>query len=255
MYNSIELSATLQPQGGIQEAVWSSVTGTRSPRPRLTHQRDSANEEVYVIRGLKTDLLGLPAISSLHLVKRLCETVAAEPDARTQEIQKQFPMVFNGLGTMGGKYVIKKEESHPYAIYAPRNVPIPLRPKVQEELNRMEEIGVIQKVSQPTPWCAGMVMVPKKSGSIRICVDLKPLNDSVLREVYPIPKVDDILAQLAGAKVFSKFRVCNVKNQPPSFGKLTFIPCRTPWYLNKRTLKVQILQLVWQKCSQGQRLS
>ena len=43
-------------------------------------------------------------------------------------------------------------------------------------------------------------------------------------------------------------RVCNVKNQPPSFEKLTFIPCRTPWYLNKRTLKVQILQLVWQKC-------
>ena len=50
-------------------------------------------------------------------------------------------------------------------------------------------------------------------------------------------------------------RVCNMKNQPPSFGKLTFVPCRTPWYLNKRTLKVQILQLVWQKCSQGQRLS
>ena len=172
---------------------------------RLTHQRDSSNEEVYVIRGLKTDLLGLPAISSLHLVKRLCETEPAEPDARTQEIQKQFPKVFNGLGTMGEEYVVKlKEESHPYAIYAPRNVPIPLRPKVQEELNRMEEIGVIQKVSQPTPWCAGMVVVPKKSGSIRICVDLKPLNDSVLREVYPIPKVDDILAQLAGAKVFSK---------------------------------------------------
>ena len=28
-------------------------------------------------------------------------------------------------------------------------------------------------------------------------------------------------------------RVCNVKNQPPSFGKLTFIPCRTPWYLKQ----------------------
>ena len=49
-----------------------------------------------------------------------------------------------------------------------------------------------------------MVVVPKKSGSIRICVDLKPLNESVLREVHPLPKVDDTLAQLAGAKVFSK---------------------------------------------------
>ena len=61
--------------------------------------------------------------------------------------------------------------------------------------------------------------------------------------------------QLCSYRKVAIARVCNMKNQPPSFGKLTFIPCRTPWYLNKRTLKVQILQLVWQKCSQGQRLS
>ena len=36
------------------------------------------------------------------------------------------------------------------------------------------------------------------------CVDLKPLNESVLREVYPIPKVDDVLGKLAGATVYSK---------------------------------------------------
>ena len=41
-------------------------------------------------------------------------------------------------------------------------------------------------------------------GAIRICVDLKPLNESVLREVYPLPSVDEILAQLSGSKVFSK---------------------------------------------------
>ena len=71
------------------------------------------------------------------------------------------------------------------------------------------------------------------------------------------PAIDFIIYKnLAGVQARETLlRVCNVKNQPPSFGKLTFIPCRTPWYLNKRTLKVQILQLVWQKCSQGQRLS
>ena len=42
----------------------------------------------------------------------------------------------------------------------------------------------------------------QKVWSIRICVDLKPLNESVLREVHPIPKV--VLAQLTGAKLFSK---------------------------------------------------
>ena len=71
-------------------------------------------------------------------------------------------------------------------------------------INRMEKVGVISKVSQPTPWCAGMVVVPKKNGKVRICVDLKPLNHSVLREVHPLPKVDETLARLSGAKIFSK---------------------------------------------------
>ena len=36
-------------------------------------------------------------------------------------------------------------------------------------------LGVIRKISEPTEWCAGMVVVPKKLGAIRICVDLKPV--------------------------------------------------------------------------------
>lgn len=68
----------------------------------------------------------------------------------------------------------------------------------------MVSIGVISQVDQPTPWCAGIVVAPKRNGDIRICVDLKALNESVLREVYPIPKVDETLAQLTGTTVFSK---------------------------------------------------
>ena len=58
-------------------------------------------------------------------------------------------------------------------------------------------------MTDTTEWCAGMIVTPKKSGDVRICVDLKALNDIVLRVVHPIPKVDETLAQLAGAKVFS----------------------------------------------------
>ena len=49
-----------------------------------------------------------------------------------------------------------------------------------------------------------MVVVPKEDGTMHICVNLKPLNAHVLRETHPLPKVDDVLAQLAGAKIFSK---------------------------------------------------
>ena len=51
-----------------------------------------------------------------------------------------------------------------------------------------------------------MVVVPKPDGRIRICVDLTKLNRSVQRECHPIPSVDHTLAQLGGAKIFSKLR-------------------------------------------------
>ena len=79
---------------------------------------------------------------------------------------------------------------------------IPLREIVKEEVT--ESLGVISKIAEPTPWCAGMVVMPKRSGAVRICVDLiKPLNESVLREPHPIPKVEGTLAQVAGPKIFS----------------------------------------------------
>uniref|UniRef100_A0A3B3S0H0 ribonuclease H n=1 Tax=Paramormyrops kingsleyae TaxID=1676925 RepID=A0A3B3S0H0_9TELE len=68
----------------------------------------------------------------------------------------------------------------------------------------MEAMGVVSKVTQPTDWCAGMVVVPKTNGKIRICVDLTHLNKGVKRERHILPSVDQTLAQLSGAKVFSK---------------------------------------------------
>ena len=68
-----------------------------------------------------------------------------------------------------------------------------LRKQVKKELQRMEW-GVILPVNTPT-WCSGMVVVQKKSGDVRICVDLKSLNTSVLREIHPIPQVDEVLSQ------------------------------------------------------------
>ena len=121
------------------------------------------------------------------------------------DLIQRFPKVFKGLGNLGDEFAIKlKPDAKPFALSTPRNIALPLRPKVAQELAKMENMGVITKVDEPTPWCAGMVVVPKKSGKVRICVDLKPLNESVLREVHPLPKVDETLAQLSGAKIFTK---------------------------------------------------
>ena len=68
----------------------------------------------------------------------------------------------------------------------------------------MKILSIIPTSLEPTPWCAAMVVVPKASGAVRICVDMKPLNENVLREIHPMPKVDTTLAQLTGATMFSK---------------------------------------------------
>ncbi|KAK9532899.1 hypothetical protein VZT92_010261 [Zoarces viviparus] len=65
--------------------------------------------------------------------------------------------------------------------------------KVKEELQRMDGNGIIERVTQPTDWCAPMVPVLKKStGKARICVDLKRLNEAVKREQYILPTIDEI---------------------------------------------------------------
>ncbi len=74
---------------------------------------------------------------------------------------------------------------------------LPQRVEVEKEL---QKLGVISKVSELIPWCAG---VTKPPGKLSVCVDLKPLNENVMRKVYPLPKVDSTLAQMAGAKVFT----------------------------------------------------
>ena len=63
---------------------------------------------------------------------------------------------------------------------------------------------MIAKVTQPTEWCSAMVMLPKSNNRIRICVDLTRLNRCVKQERHPLPGINQTLAQLAGAKLFTK---------------------------------------------------
>ena len=120
-------------------------------------------ETLFIVRGLKNNLLGLPALTALQLVQRMDTTYTPLAD-----VKGEFPKVFEGLGNFGEPYSIAlKEDAKPYALFTPRNVPIPLRGKVLDELNHMESFGVVSKVNEPTSWCAGLVVVSKKSGDVR----------------------------------------------------------------------------------------
>ncbi|XP_042072880.1 uncharacterized protein K02A2.6-like [Haplochromis burtoni] len=166
---------------------------------QLNYGAKQTTEKVYVVRNLSTPLLGLPAITALGLLVRV--------DAVSMDTLKTtYPKLCNGLGKVQRAYHIKlKPNAVPYSLKTPRRLPLPLMGRVKEELQRMEELGVITRVEEPTDWCAGMVVVPKKnSPRLRLCVDFTGLNEYVCREKYVLPSVEQSLGMLAGAKVFSK---------------------------------------------------
>ena len=187
------------------------------------------------------NLLGLPAIKGLHLLSVLYN-LECYP---TTAIKQEFPSSFTGLGTLQDDYEIQvKQDAQPFSFGTARNIPLPLRDKVKQELDAMEAQGVILKVQQPNPLCTGMVVVKKNNGGVRICIDLKPLNQYVLKEHHPLSKVDDILGQLTGATVFFKLDANNGFWQVPLAEKswlfITFITPFRRYCYNKLPFSIQV---------------
>jgi transposase InsO family protein len=154
------------------------------------HKDKKYSFRVYVVGGESvSNLLSRAAAQTMGLVKRICEVRGSGEEfglLKTQPVQ-----------------IALQEDAQPYAVHTARRVPIPLMKSVKLELDRMETKGVIERVTEPTDWCAPMVPAPKKSGQVRICVDLRKLNKAVKRERFVLPTTDEITAELSGSTVFS----------------------------------------------------
>ena len=72
---------------------------------------------------------------------------------------------------------------------------------VRAHLQKMLEIGVIQK--SPSPWSSTVVLVQKKDGSLRFCIDLRKLNNWTIKDAYSVPHIEHILDSLQGSQCFS----------------------------------------------------
>ena len=90
---------------------------------------------------------------------------------------------------------------HPPIRQQPRRVPFVLRGRIAEMVDDMLERGVIQP--SRSPWASPVVLVAKKDGSTRFCVDYRKLNAATKMDVYPLPRIDDSLDLLAHTKYFS----------------------------------------------------
>ena len=104
------------------------------------------------------------------------------------------------------KHSINTHENMPHK-EPPRRIPFHLQPEVDKTIDDMLEKGIIEHSS--SPWASGVVLVRKKDGSTRFCVDYRMLNSSTVKDAYPLPRIDDSLEQLSGAKLFSTLDLCS----------------------------------------------
>ena len=76
---------------------------------------------------------------------------------------------------------------------------------MKEELARLTTEGVITPVTEPTAWVSAMVAVKKNNGKVRICIDPRDLNESIMRKHYPLPTFEEVATRLSKARLFSVF--------------------------------------------------
>ena len=70
-------------------------------------------------------------------------------------------------------------------------------------LRNMEEVGTIRKSN--SPWSSSVILVKKKDGNLRFCIDLRKLNARTVTDTYALPRIEETLDYLAWSKWFSAF--------------------------------------------------
>lgn len=88
-----------------------------------------------------------------------------------------------------------------------RRIPIPLEEAVGKKLDELLVRDIIEPKSGPTSWVSPLVVVGKANGEPRLCLDLRRVNEAILREHHPMPMVDDYIARLGRGKIWSKLDI------------------------------------------------
>ena len=99
-----------------------------------------------------------------------------------------------------GEHYVKTGDAQPIYTRA-RKVAPQCRTPLETELQELKELGIIEDTN--SSWAAPIVLVKKKDGTIRLCIDFRMLNQVAERSSFPLPKINEIFAALQGMRFFS----------------------------------------------------
>ena len=159
--------------------------------------------EFIVIEGSGQALLGRDSSIKLGILT-LCQV----NHINTDQILGQFPELTNGFGKLEDfQLKIPIDDIVKPVIQPMRRVPYQLREKLDDKLIELEKLQIIEKVEGPSPWVSPIVCIPKEEKDIRLCVDMRRANEAVLREIHPIPTIEEIMQDFNSSTIFSKLDI------------------------------------------------
>jgi len=174
--------------------------------------------EFVVIENEGHALLGRETAISLGVLKLGAHVnsleVSMDGAKGEASIFEKFPGCCEGIGKLNDfQLKVPIDPGVPPVAEPIRRVPYHLRDKLSTKLDELVELDIIEKVSGPSSWVSPVVVVPKPSGDIRLCLDMRQANMAVKRERFAIPTIDEVLQDLNETKFFSKLPPSSL---PPS---------------------------------------
>lgn len=102
----------------------------------------------------------------------------------------------------GIEHIIELEEGAKPVMITPYRHPKRLKDEIEKTIKELLEMGHIRL--SKSPFASSVVLVKKKDGSLRMCIDYRVLNKRTIKNRYPIPRIDELIDELHGACYFSK---------------------------------------------------
>ncbi|GBL83266.1 Retrovirus-related Pol polyprotein from transposon 297, partial [Araneus ventricosus] len=115
------------------------------------------------------------------------------------------PQEFSGAqhlqSTLENLQILNEEQRTTVTIHQSRHLPLARKEEAEHLVKEMVDNGIIEESSGP--WASPIVLVKKKDGSTRFCVDYRKLNEITKKDSYPLPRIDDTLDALNGSQWFT----------------------------------------------------
>ena len=213
-----------------RHVILTAYNGTKIPQYgaiRLQCRYDGCkwiSTDFYIVDSEGPAILGLPSSLDHKLVTLNCKIRESKAGDNSREsklsdngryvntvgdLMAAYPEQFDKMGKLPGEYHIVLERGSQPVIHAPRKCPIHLKDELKQELDDMEQKGVIKKMTEPTDWVSSIVISRRKNGKLRVCLDPKDLNKAIKRCHHKTPTLEEITHKFAGSRYFSKLDAKN----------------------------------------------